>query len=153
PARALRLARDTGVLVELLPEFGPSIGFDQESKYHSLTVDEHTFRAVQVGADHGFDLPVRLALLFPHLRKPLVAWRGVDGRLHYYAKPGFSDKSHEQVGAELARDALLRLRYPNELRKRVVHIARHHMFDVGKGDPVRARRFLARHGDEVAFEL
>ncbi|MGH3056377.1 MAG: hypothetical protein ACRDL7_15490, partial [Gaiellaceae bacterium] len=30
PARALRLARDTGVLVELLPEFGPAIGFDQE---------------------------------------------------------------------------------------------------------------------------
>src|SRR6266403_2055302 len=26
PVRALRLARDTGVLVELLPEFGPSIG-------------------------------------------------------------------------------------------------------------------------------
>jgi hypothetical protein len=24
---------------------------------------------------------------------------------------------------------------------------------VGKGDAVRARRFLARHGDEVAFEL
>jgi tRNA nucleotidyltransferase (CCA-adding enzyme) len=28
------------------------------------------------------------------------------------------------------------------------------MFQVAKGDdPVRARRFLARHGDEVAFEL
>jgi tRNA nucleotidyltransferase (CCA-adding enzyme) len=153
PARALRLARDTGVLVEVLPELGPSIGFDQESKYHSLTVDEHTFRAVQVGADHGFVLPVRLALLFHDLGKPIVAWRGADGRLHYYAKPGFSDKSHEQVGAELAREALLRLRYPNDLRKRVVHIVRHHMFDVGKGDPVRARRFLSRHGDEVAFEL
>src|SRR5207248_1719042 len=42
PARALRLARDTGVLVELLPEFGAAIGFDQESRYHDLTVDEHT---------------------------------------------------------------------------------------------------------------
>ena len=39
PARALRLARDTGVLVELLPEFGPAIGFDQESRYHDLAVD------------------------------------------------------------------------------------------------------------------
>ena len=47
PARALRLARDTGVLVELLPEFGPAIGFDQESRYHDLTVDEHTFAVVQ----------------------------------------------------------------------------------------------------------
>jgi tRNA nucleotidyltransferase/poly(A) polymerase len=39
PAKALRLARDTGVLVELLPEFEPAIGFDQESRFHSLTVD------------------------------------------------------------------------------------------------------------------
>jgi tRNA nucleotidyltransferase (CCA-adding enzyme) len=27
------------------------------------------------------------------------------------------------------------------------------MFQIGKGDAVRARRFLAKHGDEVAFEL
>jgi tRNA nucleotidyltransferase (CCA-adding enzyme) len=27
------------------------------------------------------------------------------------------------------------------------------MFDIGKGDARRARRFLAKHGDEVAFEL
>ena len=53
PAKALRLARDTGVLVELLPEFGPAIGFDQESRYHALTVDEHTFAVVQAAADAG----------------------------------------------------------------------------------------------------
>ena len=29
PRKALRLARDTGVLVALLPEFEPAIGFDQ----------------------------------------------------------------------------------------------------------------------------
>jgi tRNA nucleotidyltransferase (CCA-adding enzyme) len=27
------------------------------------------------------------------------------------------------------------------------------MFQIGKGDALRARRFLAKHGDEVAFEL
>ena len=27
------------------------------------------------------------------------------------------------------------------------------MFQVGKGDELRARRFLAKHGDEVAFQL
>ena len=89
PARALRLARDTGVLVELLPEFGAAIGFDQESRYHDLTVDEHTFAVVQAAADQGYSLPVRLAALFHDLGKPHAAWRGKDGRLHYYAKPGF----------------------------------------------------------------
>src|SRR4051812_181430 len=64
PSRALRLARDTGVLAQLLPEIEPSIGFDQESKYHSLTVDEHTFGVVQAAADAGRSLSVRLAALF-----------------------------------------------------------------------------------------
>src|SRR5213079_3317233 len=119
PARALRLARDTGVLVELLPEFGPAIGFDQESRYHDLTVDEHTFAVVQAAADAKRALPVRLAALFHDTGKPYVAWRGTDGRLHYYAKPGYAEHSHEQVSAQLAGDALRRLRYPNALRERV----------------------------------
>jgi tRNA nucleotidyltransferase (CCA-adding enzyme) len=153
PARALRLARDTGVLVELLPEFERAIGFDQESRYHSLTVDEHTFEVVQAAADQKYSLAVRLAALFHDLGKPHVAWRGADGRLHYYAKPGFSNRSHEQVGCELAQTALSRLRYPNALRSRVLRIIRHHMFQLGTGDARRARRFLAKHGDEVAFEL
>src|SRR5260370_38965292 len=127
PARALRLARDTGVLVQLLPEFERAIGFDQESKYHSLTVDEHTFEVVQAAADQQRSLAVRLAALFHDLGKPHVAWRGTDGRLHYYAKPGFSDKSHEQVGAEPAQAALPRLRYPNTLGSRVLRIVPHHM--------------------------
>ncbi|HSX21736.1 MAG TPA: HD domain-containing protein, partial [Gaiellaceae bacterium] len=153
PARALRLARDTGVLVHLLPEFQGAIGFEQESRYHDLTVDEHTFMVVQATADLGYSLAVRLAAVFHDLGKPEVAWRGDDGRLHYYAKAGHSQHSHEQVGAQLAGTALRRLRYPNALRDRVVRIVRHHMFQVGKGDALRARRFLAKHGDELAFEL
>jgi len=153
PARALRLARDTGVLVELLPEFGPAIGFDQESRYHDLTVDEHTFAVVQAAADQRFSLAVRLAALFHDLGKPVVGWRGRDGRLHYYAKPGFAAHGHDQIGADLAAAALLRLRYPNALRQRVVRIVRRHMFQPGKGDARRARRFLRRNGDELAFDL
>jgi len=153
PARALRLARDTDVLVELLPEFGPAVGFDQESRYHDLTVDEHTFAVVQAAADQGYSLPVRLAALFPDLGKPHAACSGRDGRLHYYAEPGFAEHGHDQIGAELAAAALLRLRYPNNLRQRVVRIVRRHMFQPGKGDALRARRFLRRNGDEIAFDL
>ena len=153
PALALRLARDTGVLVELLPEFGPAIGFDQESRYHDLTVDEHTFAVVQATADAGYPLAVRLAALFHDLGKPHTAWRGSDGRLHYYAKPGVAERGHDQVGGDLAAGSLSRLRYPNALRQRVVRIVRRHMFSPGKGDALRARRFLRRNGDELAFDL
>jgi tRNA nucleotidyltransferase (CCA-adding enzyme) len=153
PAKALRLARDTGVLVELLPEFARSIGFDQESRYHSLTVDEHTFAVVQAAADLGLPLRVRLAALFHDLGKPHVAWRGDDERLHYYARPGYADKSHEQVSGELAAAALSRLRYPTELRNRVVRIVRSHMIDPGRGDGLRARKLLSRYGSGVLFDL
>jgi tRNA nucleotidyltransferase/poly(A) polymerase len=153
PAKALRLARDTGVLVQLLPEFTAAVGFDQESRFHSLTVDEHTFQVVQAAADANRSLAVRLAALFHDLGKPHVAWRGTDDRLHYYAKTGYSSKSHEQVSAELADVALARLRYPTELRRRVVRIVRSHMVDVGRSDPLRARKLLARYGDQLLREL
>jgi tRNA nucleotidyltransferase (CCA-adding enzyme) len=153
PLRALRLARDTGVLVELLPEFREAIGFDQESRYHSMTVDEHTFAVVQAAADMGTPLRVRLAALFHDLGKPHVAWRGTDGRLHYYARTGYSAKSHEQVSADLAAAALARLRYPTDLRRRVLRIVRAHMLDPGKGDAVRARKLLARFGTGLLFDL
>ncbi|MDX6424848.1 MAG: hypothetical protein QOD52_253, partial [Gaiellaceae bacterium] len=139
--------------VELLPEFERAVRFEQESRYHDLTVDEHTFAVVQAAADANASLAVRLAALFHDLGKPHVAWRGPDGRLHYYAKPGYAQKSHEQVGAELAASALSRLRYPNALRSRVTRIVRHHMFQIGTGDALRARRFLAKYGDELAFDL
>ena len=153
PEKALRLARDTGVLVQLLPEFGPSIGFRQESRHHALTVDEHTFEVVQAAASLGLPLRVRLATLFHDLGKPHVAWRGTDGRLHYYAKRGRSARSHEQVSAQLAQQALARLRYPNALRTRVTRIVRGHMIDPGRGGALRARRLLARYGDELLLDL
>jgi tRNA nucleotidyltransferase (CCA-adding enzyme) len=153
PAKALRLARDTGVLVHVLPEFGPAIGFEQESRYHDMTVDEHTFEVVQAAADANAPLRVRLAALFHDLGKPQVAWRGTDNRLHYYAKPGYSTHSHEQVSAQLAAAALDRLRYPTELRQRVVRIVRGHMLDPGRADEVRARRLLQRYGVGLTFDL
>jgi tRNA nucleotidyltransferase (CCA-adding enzyme) len=153
PAKALALARDTGVLVELLPELEPAIGFEQESRHHSLTVDEHTFAVVQAAADANRSLAVRLAALFHDAGKPEVAWRGTDDRLHYYAKPGYSAKSHEQVGAALADAALTRLRYPTELRRRVVRIVRSHMIDTSRAEPLRARRLLARYGDSLLSDL
>ena len=76
PRKALRIARDTGVLVAMLPEYGPAIGFDSHSNDHAMTVDEHIFAVVQAAADAGVPLRVRLATLFHDLGKP----EPVDGR-------------------------------------------------------------------------
>jgi len=135
PRRALELARDTGVLVALLPEFDPSVGFDPGSSDHAMSVDEHTFAVVQAAADAGTPLRVRLAALFHDLGKPSA---GAD---------------HAADGARLAATALRRLRYPNDLRDRVVRIVRHHVFALGDGDATEARRMLARYGEGLTFDI
>jgi tRNA nucleotidyltransferase (CCA-adding enzyme) len=154
PAKALRLARDTGVLAHVLPELEPAIGFDQRSRYHDLPLDEHIFRVVQAAADADAPLAVRLAALLHDAGKPASSWLGPDGRMHFYAKPQLGKRGHEEIGAELASEALSRLRYPARLRQRVRRIVREHMFDVPPAqDAVKARRFLRKHGDELAFDL
>lgn len=154
PAKALRLARDTGVLVHLLPEFAAGIGFDQESRHHDLALDEHVFEVVQAAAADGAPLAVRLAALLHDVGKPESAWRGPNGRLHFYPQPGLGTRSHEEIGAEIAAQVLNRLRYPTRLRDQVRRIVREHMFGVpAPEDAAKARGFLHRHGDELAFDL
>ena len=51
PAKALRVARDTGVLRHMFPEFSMAIGFEQQSRYHGLTADEHIFQVVQTAVE------------------------------------------------------------------------------------------------------
>jgi tRNA nucleotidyltransferase (CCA-adding enzyme) len=128
PAAALRVARETGVLVQLVPEFGPA---DH--------LAEHIFAVVQETADAGDDLAVRLAALFHDLGKPVD-----DDPL-----------GHARIGADIARATLHRLRYPARLSRRVVAIVRAHPFRA-EDLPRTARdvrRFLYEHGDELAFDL
>jgi tRNA nucleotidyltransferase (CCA-adding enzyme) len=136
PAKALRLARDTGVLVALLPEYGPAVGLDTHSADHHMTLEEHIFEVVQAAADAGTPLRVRLATLFHDLGK-------VDPDV----------KDHAAAGAEIAAAGLRRLRYPNDLSDRVVKIVRFHPFDLGEGDALEGRRMLARYGDGLTLDL
>jgi tRNA nucleotidyltransferase (CCA-adding enzyme) len=135
PAAALRLARDTGVLSELLPELDATVGFEQSSARQHLPLDEHTFEVVQGSADANASLAVRLAAL-----------------LHDAGKPGENGK-HAQRSARLAEQALERLRYPTRLRNYVVRLIRAHSFPERGLDELFARRFLREHGDELAFDL
>jgi len=93
-------------------------------------------------------------VLLHDLGKPASAWRGEDGRLHFYATQASGSRSHEEIGAELASSVLSRLRYPSRLRHQVRRIVREHMFGIpNPDDAAKARRFLHRHGDELAFDL
>jgi tRNA nucleotidyltransferase (CCA-adding enzyme) len=85
-AGALRIARETEVLAVLLPELREAIGFDQRSRYHDLTVDEHTLHVVEQACAAGAPESVRLAALFHDCGKPATAWAWLsDGRGGYRA--------------------------------------------------------------------
>ena len=139
PGRALRLARDTGVLTQIIPEFAPALAYKLESDRQPLPLDEHIFSVVQNAADGGATLEVRLASL-----------------LHDLAKPSTDDTgtSHAAAGVLLADRILRRLRYPTKVRHHVVRIVAGHSFSLdGPIDGLLARRFLAAHGEELALEL
>ena len=139
PARALRLARDTGVLTSVIPEFAPAIGYRLDSERQPLALDEHMFVVVQKATEAGTTLEVRLACLLHDLGKPSA---DADGR------------RHAAVSAEIADRVLKRLRYPTRVRHHVVRIVAGHAFRLdGPIDALAARRFLAEHGDELATDL
>ena len=128
PAKALRLARDTGVLVELLPEFAPTL---------DGMLDEHIFSVVQAAADAGTRrLELRLAALLHDLGKPSASGHA----------------EHAEIGARMAASILSRLRYPARLQRYVTNLVGAHAYSVDP-TPEAARRFLAQYCDELAFDL
>lgn len=151
-ASALRIARDTGVLGAFLREFLPCIGFQQESKYHDLTLDEHIIQAIQAASDSGASLRVRLALLLHDCGKPSSAWTGKDGRLHYYANAALGKQDHAVIGARMAKAALTRLRYPVKMVRDVETLVGAHMLQP-TNKPAKIRRLRAKFGDELLAEL
>jgi tRNA nucleotidyltransferase (CCA-adding enzyme) len=136
PENALRLARDTGVLVALIPEFAPSIGYRERNEWQPLPLEEHIFAVVQAAADAGERLEVRLAALLHDLGKP--------------GAPGLPE--HAEAGASIAANVLARLRYPSRLQRHVRRLVGAHAFTLEE-TPAAARRFLATHGDELALDL
>ena len=99
---------------------------------------------------------VRWAALFHDVGKPASAWRGDDGKLHYYRNPADpNSRSHEEIGAEITRAAMNRLQQPpNDLRYDVIQLVAEHMYsDDRKQTPLRARRFIQRIGRDRVFDL
>lgn len=151
--KALRLAQKTGLLRYVLPELGEHFNFDQNNKYHSYTLGEHTIAVVENVAKITSDKDVRLAALLHDIGKPDAAW--VDpktGYNHYYKSNSGEGLDHDVQGANLANKRLRALKFPNARRERIVHLVRHHMFGdftTSKG----ARKFLARVGPAAANDI
>ncbi|MDF0606720.1 multifunctional CCA addition/repair protein [Neisseriaceae bacterium TC5R-5] len=73
PARMLRVLRDCGALVRILPEVDALFGVPQRADYHpEIDTGDHCLRALDYAASQGYALSVRFAALTHDLGKALT---------------------------------------------------------------------------------
>ena len=112
----LILMKDTGLLELIIPEFKATYDFNQCNPHHNLDLFNHIINVVsKVPAD----LELRYSALLHDIAKPIVQTFDEKGIAHY--------KTHEIVGADMARDILIRLKLPVKLIDTVVEIIKKHM--------------------------
>ena len=112
----LILMKDTGLLELIIPEFKATYDFNQCNPHHNLDLFNHIINVVsKVPAD----LELRYSALLHDIAKPVVQTFDEEGIAHY--------KTHEIVGADMARDILIRLKLPVKLIDTVVEIIKKHM--------------------------
>ncbi len=122
------------VFAEIIPELAPCIGYNQHSRYHSLTLYEHLAAAVENCPNEA---GIRLAMLLHDTGKPYTQTEDENGEWHFYA--------HAEKSAELAVQALSRFHASNALKNRVSEIIRYHGM-VPENTDKFIRRRLSKHG-------
>ena len=112
----LTLMKDTGVLELIIPEFKATYDFDQCNPHHNLDLFNHI---ISVVSKVPADLELKYSALLHDIAKPIVQTFDEKGIAHY--------KTHEIVGADMARDILTRLKLPLKLIDTVAEIIKKHM--------------------------
>ncbi|MFL5319765.1 MAG: CCA tRNA nucleotidyltransferase [Myxococcaceae bacterium] len=128
----LELLDQTGLLSVFLPELHELRGFT-----HGLPMDHFELAARSV-EQLSANLDQRLAALLAEIARPrtLVA-----------TPEGASFPDHDRLGAELTREILTRLKFPNKVIDKVVLLVREHAAAVGGSwNDGQVRRFVARVG-------
>ena len=145
PSFGLWLLQQTGMLAIFIPELLECNGCVQsdERGFHDFDVLNHLFYACD-GAPAA-KLNVRLAALFHDIAKPQTK-KIIDGNITFY--------NHEKAGAQITKDILTRLKFPNAVIDDVCHLIREHMFNYTPDWTVQAiRRFIIRVGQEHINDL
>jgi poly(A) polymerase len=136
PQAGLWLLARTRLADEFLPELN-AMQLEQDPIHRHKDVLAHTIAVV---ANTRADLRVRLAALLHDIGKPKT--RG-------YAPGGVTFHHHEVVGARMARERLVALRYPNDLIEDVVALValhlRFHTYRMGWTDSA-VRRYVRDAG-------
>jgi poly(A) polymerase/tRNA nucleotidyltransferase (CCA-adding enzyme) len=124
--KGIRLLEKTNILKYLIPELLEGlnvIGVTKHKKghikYEQLTTFEHNLKTLGYTAEKNFDLEVRLAALFHDIAKPRTKkGEGLSATF----------RSHEIIGAKMAKKILTRLRFSKKILDKVFLLVRWHFF-------------------------
>ncbi len=143
PSVSLERLHETGLLDRFLPELSACYGVSQ-NRFHAFDVFYHSLLAVdQAPADNRV---VRLSALLHDLGKVDARREEPGGHVTFY--------NHQAWSARKAESILRRLRYPNEDRKRIVHLVQQHMFHYNtEWTDSAVRRFVRTIGTENLDDL
>lgn len=102
-------------MAQIIPEFLPCIGFEQNNPYHVYDVYGHTMASLAHCSDKS--LVVKLAVLLHDIGKPDCYSENETGG-HFYG--------HAYKSAQKAKEILTRLRFDNETIGQVVKLIEYH---------------------------
>ena len=135
------LIRFAPVLAAVIPELGPTIGFDQRSPHHAYDLFTHI---AHVTAGVSSDLTLRWAALLHDVGKIPTFTTDETGRGHFYG--------HAPASAQMADEILRRLKAPTQLRQQAVLLIEKHMTRLEQ-EKKPLRRWIGRLGWDTIGQL
>ena len=135
----LRTAYECGVTKVFFPEFDLTMETPQNHPHHCYNVGEHILHSlIEVPADKV----LRLTMLLHDIAKPQCLTVDEKGITHFHG--------HEEMGAEMSRVILRRLRMDNDTTDKVCRLVRFH--DYGNG-VAPDRRIVRRAVNKIGEDL
>ena len=133
----LRIAYETGITRQVLPEFDLCMETPQNNPHHCYNVGEHILHSMlEVRADKV----LRLGMLFHDIGTPQTLTIDEKGITH--------NKKHAVVGEQMTMQILRRLKFDNDTIRKVTKIVLCHDQEVG-ASPAGVRRSVNRIGEDI----
>lgn len=133
----LRVAYETGITREFLPEFDRCMETEQNTPHHCYSVGEHTLHTL---LEIRPDKVLRLTMLLHDIAKPIMRKTDENGRDHF--------KMHASEGEKMAKSILRRLKFDNDTIRKVSALVRYHD-DRPMPEMKSVRRAVNRIGEEL----
>lgn len=135
----IRAAYEAGVTEVFFPEFDKAMKAPQNHPHHCYGVGEHILRSLrEVRADRV----LRLTMLLHDIGKPDTMTVDGEGITHF--------QGHAQIGADMAREILRRLKFDNDTIQKVCRLVLYHDYGNSLEPDIRAvRRAVNRIGEDI----